>query len=162
MWERLIGVLAKMLELYQALLVISKQKHDILVSAKAVELEAITKQEELLIVQIGKIETARENAIQEIIDANKIVEDHLTVSRLAQLAEEPFGVQLSELLEKLQQVTAELVRMNQINTKLIEQSLSYINFNLNLLTQNTIGPTYAAKGQQSQASPNRAMLDRKV
>ena len=143
MWERLIGVLAKMLELYQALLVISKQ-------------------EELLIVQIGKIETARENAIQEFIDANKIVEDHLTVSRLAQLAEEPFGVQLSELLEKLQQVTAELVRMNQINTKLIEQSLSYINFNINLLTQNTVGPTYAAKGQQSQATPNRSVLDRKV
>lgn len=162
MWERLIGVLAKMLELYQALLVISKQKHDILIAAKAVELEAITKQEELLIVQIGKLELVRENAIQEIIDANKNVEDNLTVSDLTELAEEPFSIQLKQLLEQFNHVTVELVKMNQINTKLIEQALSYINFNINLLTQNTVGPTYAAKGQQSQATPNRSVLDRKV
>lgn len=162
MWERLVDVLANMLKLYQALLTISKQKHDILVSAKAIELDALTKQEELLILQIGKFEVIRKNVLQEIIDDNKIAEKNITISKLAEFADQETGKRIIEIWRQFDQVTAELVRLNSLNTKLIEQALSFINFNINILTQSTIVPTYAAKGQQDQGVSVRKVLDRKV
>ncbi|QJW48581.1 flagellar protein FlgN [bacterium BFN5] len=162
MWERLVDVLTNMLKLYQALLTISKQKHDILVGAKAQELDALTKQEELLIVQIGKLEVIREKALQEIITAHKFSDENITISRLAEVADQDNGKKIADLWREFDQITTELVKMNSLNTKLIEQALSFINYNINLLTQNTLGPTYAAKGQQGQGVPSRIVLDRKV
>jgi len=162
MWERLVDVLANMLKLYQALLTISKQKHDILVGAKAQELDALTKQEELLIVQIGKLEVIREKSLQEIIAAHKFSDENITISKLTEVADQDIGGQITDLLKQFDRITDELVQMNQLNTKLIEQALSFINYNINLLTQNTIGPTYAAKGQQTQGATTRAVLDQKV
>lgn len=162
MWERLVDVLANMLKLYQALLTISKQKHDILVGAKAQELDALTKQEELLIVQIGKLEVIREKVLQEIITVHKFSDENITFSKLAEVADQDIGLQIKDMLKQFDSITADLVKMNQLNTKLIEQALSFINYNINLLTQNTIGPTYAAKGQQTQGTTTRAVLDQKV
>lgn len=162
MWERLVDVLANMLKLYQALLTISKQKHDILVGAKAQELDALTKQEELLIVQIGKLEVIREKALREIITTHNFSDENITISKLAEVADPDIGIQISDLLKQFDSITADLVKMNKLNTKLIEQALSFINYNINLLTQNTIGPTYAAKGQQTQGTTSRAVLDQKV
>lgn len=162
MWQQLVDVLANMLKLYQALLTISKQKHDILVGAKAQELDALTKQEELLIVQIGKLEIVREKSLQEIIAALKFSDENITISKLAEVADPDIGGQIIDLLKQFDRITAELVQMNKLNTKLIEQALSFINYNINLLTQNTIGPTYAAKGQQTQGATTRAVLDQKV
>lgn len=162
MWERLVDVLANMLKLYQALLTISTQKHDILVGAKAHELDALTKQEELLIVQIGKLEVIREKVLQEIITAHNFSDENITISKLAEVADPDIGIQISDLLKQFDSITADLVKMNKLNTKLIEQALSFINYNINLLTQNTIGPTYAAKGQQTQGTTSRAVLDQKV
>ncbi|GBG57947.1 hypothetical protein SPFL3102_01667 [Sporomusaceae bacterium FL31] len=162
MWERLVDVLANMLKLYQALLTISKQKHDILVGAKAQELDALTKQEELLIVQIGKLEVIREKYLQELITVHKFSDENITISKLTEVADQDIGGQITDLLKQFDRITAELVQMNKLNTKLIEQALSFINYNINLLTQNTIGPTYAAKGQQTQGATTRAVLDQKV
>lgn len=162
MWERLVDVLANMLKLYQALLTISKQKHDILVGAKAQELDALTKQEELLIVQIGKLEVIREKYLQELITVHKFSDENITISKLTEVADQDIGGQITDLLKQFDAITAELVQMNKLNTKLIEQALSFINYNINLLTQNTIGPTYAAKGQQTQGATTRAVLDQKV
>ncbi|MEG6585003.1 flagellar protein FlgN [Dendrosporobacter sp. 1207_IL3150] len=162
MWEQLVTVLTNMLKLYQALLTISKQKHEILVAAKAQELEAITKQEELLIIQIGKLETNREQVLQEILTANKITDENINVSRLAECTDEVMGKRIKDLWQEFDKVTVELVRLNELNTRLIEQALSYINYNVNLLTQASTGPTYAAKGQQPQNATNRAVFDQKI
>lgn len=162
MWERLVGVLADMLELYRELLAISNKKHEVLVKARTVELDALTKQEELLIIQIGKLETVRETVLQEIAAATHIAGESVTIARLVELADEKFSARLHELWQQLSQVTGELKEINGQNTKLIDQALFFVNYNLNILTQNAIGPTYAAKGQEGQAARASKLIDRKV
>jgi len=164
MWERLVTILSDMLGLYQTLLALSKQKHDVLVAAKAHELEAVTKQEEMLIIQIGKLEVMRAAVLQEIATAYNLTTEDLTLSQLCEVnaPDKEACTCLNELRQQFDKVTAELVQVNKLNTKLIEQALSFVNFNMNLLTQNAAGPTYAPQGQQAHAAPARTVLDRKV
>lgn len=162
MWEQLVGVLANMLTLYQELLAISKQKNAVLVKARTQELETLTKQEELLIIRIGKLDHAREKLLQEITAANRLPGEALPMSRLVALAEADIAEQLNELWRQLSSITAEMAKVNEVNTKLIDQALFFINYNINLLTQSATSPTYAAQGQQGQAAPARKVIDRKV
>ena len=162
MWERLIEALAELLKLYQVLLTLSKQKHGILIAAKAIDLEAVTKQEEQIILQIGKLEIIRENAVQEIMIANNLAPEELTISKLIGFADSATERQLIEIWHQFDSVIAELAKMSSLNSKLLEQALLFVNFNINILTQSTIGPTYAAKGSHEQTSTARTVLDRKV
>ena len=58
-WDNLVALLSEMVEIYQVILDLSRQKKEALTAAKTRELEAITNNEERLILQVGKLEAAR-------------------------------------------------------------------------------------------------------
>lgn len=162
MWERLLAILAELLELYQDLLKLSREKREILISGKAQALEAITKKEELLILQIGKLDHMRAAVAQEAGAAVGLTGDQVTLASLQEKAPAPIAERLRKLDADFAATTGELVPLNQVNTQLIQQALNYVNYNINILAQTTTGPTYAPQGQTGQGQPSRVILDTKI
>lgn len=161
-WENLITVLGEMAGIYRVLLDLSRQKRDVLIAVKPQNLESITKNEELLILQVGKLEAIRGKMMKEIASAGGIDVDSLTLAKIRELAGPDEAARLEAVGAELTSIMAELAPVNKLNAELIQQALGFINYNLNLLTQSTAGPTYAPKGAGQQDSQMRKLVDRKI
>ncbi|MCX7780177.1 MAG: flagellar protein FlgN [Negativicutes bacterium] len=162
LWERLGAILTEMLDRYKALLALSKLKREVLVNVKVQELETLVKQEEAIILQVGKLEGLREQTVTEIAQAYRLVPASLTLAKVRELAAAAYAERFAAIDRELGQTLAELTPLNKLNAELIQQSLGFINYNLNLLSQSQAGPTYAPKGQTAPMDASRVLIDRKV
>jgi flagellar biosynthesis/type III secretory pathway chaperone len=160
-WEELLVVLNKILNIYKAMLTLSQQKKELLVAAKSHELERVTKQEEVLILQVKKLERLREQFVNQIMTAYGIAEGNLSLAALKKIAKPDVVEQLELFGKEFDNIAAEIVPLNKLNNELIGQALGFINYNINILSQTVVGPTYAAKGQTNEQSKRRG-FDAKV
>ncbi len=160
-WDALLVVLHKILNIYQELLLLSQQKKQVIVAVKPQELEKITKQEEVLIMQVGKLENMRGKIVRELMTVHGMLEGDASLARLQEIASPDMREKLTVFNEKIDAVMAELVPLNKLNSELIEQALGFINYNINILSQTAVGPTYAAKGQANEQT-KRTVFDAKV
>lgn len=160
-WEALVTVLGKILSIYQAILTLSQEKKKILVAANAQGLEKITKQEEILILQVGKLEEIRRKLVGELINAHGITEEGRSLLQLQKIATPAVVLQLENFSKKMNEIIAEIGTLNKLNTELINQALGFINYNINILSQTVVGPTYAPKGQANEQT-KRTVFDAKV
>lgn len=161
-WEKLVTLLGEMVELYKAILELSRQKRDMLIAVKPQELESVTKQEELLILRVGKLESTRGKIMQEIAAAGGVTVEGLTLAKMQEMAGPDIAPRLAGIATEFDSIMHELAPVNQTNAELIQQALGFINYNLNLLTQSATGPTYAAKGTNTQEQQRPKLVDRKV
>jgi flagellar biosynthesis/type III secretory pathway chaperone len=161
-WDKLIALLTEMVDLYQAILELSRQKRELLIAVKPQDLEAVTKQEELLILQVGKLESARSRLTKDIAAAAGRPSAALTLAELKELAGPEDAERLEDIAADLDRIMQELAPINQLNTELIQRALGFINYNLNLLTQSAASPTYAADGRNPQENHQRKLVDRKI
>lgn len=161
-WEKLVALLGEMVELYQAILELSRQKRDVLIAVKPQELEAVTKQEELLILRVGKMEAARGKLMQEIAAASGLAVEGLTLAKMQELAGPSLAPRLDSIAADFDRIMADLAPLNQVNAELIQRALGFINYNLNVLTQSAAGPTYAPGGQNAGEPRLRKLVDKKV
>lgn len=161
MWNKLVALLSEIVALYRVILEISHNKKKVLVAAKVEELDALTKREESIILQIGKLESAREQVVVELAGLYALSPKELTLAKAGELAGGEVADQLRKLEAELSGIVDQLVPLNKINTELIEQSLNYVNYNLNLLTQSPANPNYAPKGQ-GESQRARTVIDAKI
>ncbi|MDT8903895.1 flagellar protein FlgN [Anaeroselena agilis] len=161
-WDKLINLLEEMVSLYEAILELSRQKRDILIAVKPQDLEAVTKQEELLILQVGKLEAARGKLVQQLAAAGGVTAQDITLAKMKELAGPEAGVRLDKIAAEFERIMAELAPVNKLNAELIQQALGFINYNINLLTQSSAGPTYAPQGKTPQDNQVRKLVDRKI
>lgn len=161
-WDKLVAVLDQTVELYQAILDISRRKREILIAVKPQELEALTKQEEALILQVGKLEATRGKLAGELAAASGVSADGLTLAAMQQLAGPAVADRLGKIAGELARIMEELAPVNQLNAELIQRALGYINYNINLLTRSTAGPTYAPRGKGNNEAQIRKLVDRKI
>jgi flagellar biosynthesis/type III secretory pathway chaperone len=161
-WDKLLTLLDEMVSLYKAILELSRQKRDVIIAVKPQDLEKITKQEELLILQVGKLEAARGKLVQQLAAAGDVPAEGLTLTKMKELA----GPQVAERLDKIAaefgRIMAELAPVNMLNAELIQRALGFVNYNINLLTQNSAGPTYAPQSNNTQENQFRKLVDKKI
>ncbi|MDR7866327.1 MAG: flagellar protein FlgN [Sporomusaceae bacterium] len=161
-WDKLVILLDEMVSLYGAILELSRQKQDILIAVKPQDLEAVTKQEELLILQAGKLEAARGKLLQQLAAADGVAVQDITLAKMKELAGPEAGARLDKIAAEFERIMAELAPVNKLNAELIQRALGFINYNINLLTQSATGPTYAPKGKNTQETQVRKLVDKKV
>ena len=162
LWRELIEALEETLALYRYMLELSGNKKDVLVRGKPVELEAINREEESLLLQGKELEHRRAKATAVLVAACGLGNDKPTLAELADVAEPDAAKRLLSLKEDFSTVLQELSRLNSVNAKLTEQALAFVNYNLNLLTRRQAEPTYAPTGVAFRESAMSALLDRKV
>ncbi len=161
LWENFAVVLQETLDLYQALLRLSIHKREVLIAADAPVLEKLTRQEELLVLQVAKMESLRKGVQSQLAKVYAISPDELTLSKAGTLAPASVADRLTTIGKEFEAVSGELMPLNQSNARLIEQALTFVNYNVNLLSRNMAGPTYAPQGQAGQSAV-RSMIDQKA
>src|SRR4051812_27165284 len=122
----------KFIELHARLHELAKEKTPVLVSNNVDELNAILSKERRLVTQLNELDVERMQAIGEYLISHGYVPDpRIRISDLIKLtfkAEEK--AMLQDLQNRLLQSIAELRSVNELNQRLIEQSLSFINYSL--------------------------------
>ena len=100
-WEKLLTVLQESVTLYKGLFLLGEEKRQALVGAQSAELDAVTRREELMILEGTRLEERRAKATAALAKQYNLAGKAPTVSMLSAVAE-------PELSQRLQNCKAEL------------------------------------------------------
>lgn len=167
MSEQLIGelttILQKQRELYDQLLGIAKDKKDVLVKADLAALDGYTRQEEKVVLQVGKLEDQRNQVHQALANHFNVQGNEVTIAFLLEKCGAEPGASLSEEATGLKTVLDALRDVNDLNSDLVKQSLDYIEYTVNLLTSMGEVPSYPEKkGASSQEQVRARLFDKRI
>ncbi len=159
--EQLKMVLEQEIDVYKNILDLSIKKTDIVVNGHIKKLEEITEEEQKLIIKIGKLEDIRENVIYNM-KKELSLEEELNMTKLNEYLEESDNEFIESLKNQLMDILSQLRERNVLNGSLINDSLEYINLNIDLLTNSTIDNIYDDKQKGSKGVQARRMFDTKA
>lgn len=131
--EKIIEILKKEQNYYRDLLELSNKKKSIIIEGKIPELEKIIKIEQNMIFDLGQLEKHREEELQKLCELMKL-DPKSTVTELSPLLPEQLAKQLKRLQQEIGSTIKELQSVNDVNGQLIQQSLEYIEYTVNMVT----------------------------
>lgn len=160
--KKLIDVLNKESAIYEGILKLSREKTEVIVEGKITELEGITRAEQAMILQLGKLEEEREALVGEYALRLGIKPEDLTVSELEKILPKEQSKELKDCSDKMTGLINNLRDTNGMNSKLIKNSLDYIDFSVNVLSNaGSSGDIYGKSGQSNDAK-KRNFFDMKL
>lgn len=161
--EGFLLVLTQISELSDQILALGKNKREILVSGKTQGLEDIVKQEEVILRQLDKLETARRKMLQEFAAKHGIEAQDMVLSEIIKAADSGLCEQIEKIGGRIKETVAEIGELNQLNNRLIQQGLFFVNCSINLLVQNQAEPVYGMENSNTANKPRgRLLIDQKV
>ena len=161
--ERLICVLEEEAAIYEEFTAISRNKTKVIIGGNIGELEDLNRQEEFLIARVRKAEETRERIVSELARKLGVNERELTVAGLVESGRCSQPKKLKACQDKMTRVLNELKNLNELNARLIENSLEYIAFSLNLLAAAEAGAgNYGSSGRVESGGRNRSFFDVKL
>jgi len=160
--QQLKDTLIKENELYTQVLKLAQEKTKVIVAGDIKALENITKKEQQYIMNMGTFEKIRRSVLTNIAEEFNI-EVISNISELILFIDEDTGNEIDELRDTLLKTIADLKAVNESNEKLINHSLQYINFNLEILTHSPEeGNKYSNKASQGKEVKPINFFDMKV
>ncbi len=160
--EQLITVLKKEYDIYRDYVDLAKKKKEIIITGNVKELDHITSLEQDMILNMGKIDKIRVAIIGNLLNELQVKEIE-NISELVPYLEEQDRDKVLGLKDKLEKVLQEIQECNELNGKLIQQSLEYLDFNLNLMTSaNTQGTTYGNRADEKNVKNKPNLFDVKI
>lgn len=170
--ENLITGLNEEYAVYEKLLEVSMEKTSSIVANDLDRLKATTDKEQLLVDTITSLENSRRNIMANIANVlGRKSTDLKVIDIVGFLEGQPeFHDPLLEINEKLAKLVRKLKEVNSHNQNLIKESLSMIEYNINLLQNLNRAPETAeyskemfksAGGYQGAAAPSTGKFDTK-
>jgi len=159
--DKIIEVLEQETAIYESILEISQDKTNIIIEGKIALLEKIVKLEQSLILKMRKLEDMREDLVSRLSEELNLKESDLTISEVSKHLQDEKAEELKLKQEKMVGVLGSLKSSNELNSRLIKNSLDYIDFSINLLTAVGGGNNYSDSGKVD-SSKNRSILDMKL
>jgi len=133
--DQLVDNLEEQLATYKLLIKYGQEKQDILVDGRLAELESLVKKEQQVVYRNGELEQSRRQLVSAI--SRELAEGEgkadLTLTDILSHLDGQDKARLETLFQELERVVLELGDLNTKNNALIEQSLSYINYSLDVL-----------------------------
>ncbi len=159
-----IDILKKEHGYYMDMLELSKSKKKIIVEGKVAELDKIVKLEQNMIVNIGQLERKREEEVAKLSGILKLNSAQVTITELAKILRPELKKGLEDIQDKLQATFSELKAVNDVNGQLIEQSLEYIDYSINLFAGSGMetGSLYEDIGKNKSKQSKKNIFDTKV
>lgn len=146
----LVSIMREQLRVFNLFKELGEAKTPALVQGRYGDLEKIIQAEELLVVEMGRLERQRLIKSGEIAQFLGVPLEEVTLTRLRE-AFSSCADELDELGEQFTAVTRELGELNQLNHELIRQSLQYLDFTVRLLTAAGEGQNYSQSGASQPA-----------
>lgn len=148
--DTLIDTLQKQLAIYKELLSLSIEKQPVLVKGDIKQLARITKEEEILILRVGKLEKQRLTLNRELANHFGLSPEELNANELVNRIDGKNRGALQTIINEMTGVIAKLGNKNKANSDLIKNSLDYVNLSLNLLTGDNAKPSYNDSTEEKQ------------
>ncbi|HEX2924832.1 MAG TPA: flagellar protein FlgN [Ruminiclostridium sp.] len=149
-------------DIYETLLKISNNKTDLIVSGKVNELENIVKIEQSLIIKIAKLEDKREAIVGSLSAFLGKKSEEITVSELVEKLGQQDSKELKACQQRMLKNINDLKTVNELNSKLIKNSLEYIDFSINMMTsEGTVTNSYGSSGNADEIK-KRSLFDVKL
>ncbi|WP_418039506.1 flagellar protein FlgN [Paenibacillus xylanilyticus] len=132
--DRLIAVLQRMEQNHREMLALSEIKRQVIVKNDVDQLIAVMNKESKFMKQQEPLESERLSAVHELLQERGIKSLlNLNITEISKLIFDPADKQrLIEVQNKLAGTLHELKEANQLNQKLIEQSLKFIDFSMDI------------------------------
>ena len=143
------------------LVAIGREKTDLLKRNKPMDLPAVTVKEEAVVEQMNQLEKVRQQLNAKAAEQLGVTEPNPTISTLCAKLEPQAAERLGAMRDILRAAMETLRQQNALNAELLQQSLDYVNFNLQLLARPTSStPRYGRGGRDiSDTGPTRSMMD---
>ncbi len=134
MLVKILETLEKEESAYKKLLSLSEDKKNFIIEGKVNEIDRILQMESALLSEINRLEIAREQELVKVADNLNLPRESLTMTYICEEIKDPICDSLKEATGRIGDVLFQLKEVNDVNGQLIEQSLEYINFSINLIT----------------------------
>lgn len=165
--QNVINILKKEHDFYKDLLELSKSKKDIVIEGRVADLDKLVKVEQNMIFDIGQLEKIREQEVGQICSIMGLKRDEATITELSGKLDAKYKNELAKLQKLLSDTLGELKEVNTLNGKLIQQSLEYIDYSVNIITSASSAPSSLYdditdnRGNSNKKSNSR-MFDTKI
>jgi flagellar biosynthesis/type III secretory pathway chaperone len=162
--DNIISILKEEYGYYKDILELSKSKKKIITEGKVGELDKIVKLEQNMILNIGQLEKKREEEVSKLCSILGVKHDKITVSEIAKVIQEEQKNELEKVQSELLEILSELKSVNDLNGQLLEQSLEYIDYSINLIAGSGMetGSLYEDIGKGKNRSSKKNIFDTKV
>lgn len=141
--DELVILLREQSEDFSDLAALASEKSEAIVKNNIEHLQKITNIEHSLVGKNQKNERRLVQMMNDVATVLNVNTDSLTISHLVELLkDQPGHGALDEVGTALRQAADELRKRNEQNRKLIENSLEYIDFSMNLMRSSQTPPSY--------------------
>lgn len=148
MWQELNETLARLIQLYERVLILGKEKRDAMVVVDLKALDRILQQEEQVTGDILSAEETRKIVLQKLAQFDPKINAGTKLGELCRYCPAETATKLEQLHTKLNQVIKEVSAIRDANRVLVSAALSAVNYHLNVLSDTTVAPVYGAGGSE--------------
>ncbi len=160
--EQLARILEREQVIYEEVLDLAEKKKRIIIDGKLKELEDITRRETEIVGILIKLENLRSQTSEQLA-AEKGIRELVSMRDLLPLLDPKDQLYISALQAQLKGTIASLQNVNELNGKLLKQSLELVDFNLNLIsTIGSVSSGYTAEASEKGQPIRSGLFDAKV
>jgi flagellar biosynthesis/type III secretory pathway chaperone len=148
--QRLIAALEKLTDIHEELIGLADRKREALVRNVADEVSAVTNREAKLMRTVDELLQEQSAATNDFFRLKGFQPTRaITATELSRLVTDPSEKEaLLASRDRLTRVVAQLKKANELNQQLIQQSLAFINYSLDIIVGPDDGPTYGNPANQ--------------
>lgn len=166
MLKPLINTLEELIAIQEQLVEVSLKKKDILINGEIEPLSQLIAEESKIVRKMGKLEEERMFQVKEYLKHQGVTAGEMTLSQLLSSIPSKEGKEaIQSLADKLQKNIGQLQQHNDLNSKLIQDSLDHINHSLEMMTDNSgAGINYQRPAGSIKKTPStgRSFFDTKA
>ncbi|MGF9976239.1 flagellar protein FlgN [Viridibacillus arvi] len=133
--EMILSVMDKLEKMHKSLLELAYKKTEFITTGDMDGLDQLLKDEQSHVAAITQLEQQRQQAVTDYLKAKGIASaEHATVAQVMEVADTPIEqLKLDEARKKMLLVIETLKHQNDLNQKMIFQSLQFVNMTLDML-----------------------------
>ena len=159
----LITTLEKLYKLHKSLFDLSVSKTDVIKKGEMSELDNVLKDEQKHLAAINTVEAERQRQSSHFLQSRGIhLNDTPTLSQCIEHSSPDEQVTLAHWQQKLVDIINELKVRNELNQKLVYQSLQFVNMNLSMMQPQQDQSTYSRPNGEKKPPTGRSMFDSKA
>jgi flagellar biosynthesis/type III secretory pathway chaperone len=160
---RLIQTVEQLLAEHEKLLRIEEKKKQVLIDGDMAKLQELVNEEVRFVRSVEKLEEERVKIGEQIAREQGIRLEELTASKLAELEKDPERAAKFNLLTgRFAKVIGELKSANELNGRLIRQSLDLLQRSIDMMTDYGEQGTYTGKGDSGAGVGQKRLFDTQV
>jgi flagellar biosynthesis/type III secretory pathway chaperone len=159
----LITTLEKLYKLHKSLFDLSVNKTDVIKQGDMSELDRVLKDEQKHLAAINTVEGERQRESSHYLQSSGVpFTEAPTISQCIEHSSPQEQETLAHWQQKLVGIIRELKGQNELNQKLVYQSLQFVNMNLSMTQPQPESSTYSRPNGEKKAPASRSIFDSKA